>query len=280
MSYQLGAAVANTTHKTYVNLRLGRIAETSKEEKPDFEPTSITKKDGTKSHFFAKQYSEIIGYITKIDWHVSTFKDGSNDGGGWNVDIDTGDQIFCLSVKKADRPFFRFCSVLCGVNFDEPVRFAGYKFQEGGQDKKVLCLYQYGVEGALQPVFAEKWVNQLLRKKIVEKVELTDDDKNHLVFDDKGKMLKTMVYDEIEGTFTEGYPYITQSDDGKWNLSVWAKFLDTKVREIVIPAIAEANDRRKPIDHFSDDADFEYAGEAEEPPMLTSKNVSDDDIPF
>ena len=277
MGYTLGASVADTTRKTYVNLRTGRIAQTSKEPLDGFEPAFTTKKDGTKTHFFAKEYKEIIGYITALNWHVSTFPDGSTDGGAWNVDIDTGSEIFCLSVKKTDRPFLRFCSVLCGINFDEPVRFAGYKFLEGGHDKKVLCLYQFGTEGAMQPIFQEKWLSQTLKDKIRGKEELNENDQKNLAFSDDGTILKPMVFDEMEGTFSEGYPYIVQSSDLKWDLGIWTKFLDAKVKEIVLPMIAEANAKRNPI---------EMNGEpyVDEPEMSGvpewQKPVDDDDIPF
>jgi hypothetical protein len=94
---ELGAAEARASNAKFVNLRIGKIAQTSKDPQVGFSPAKTVNKSGTENHFFAKPYDHITGYIDEIRWHEHTLKDGTVLT-GWNVAINTGKDLYILSV--------------------------------------------------------------------------------------------------------------------------------------------------------------------------------------
>jgi hypothetical protein len=273
---QLGIKESTDTNRIYLNLRIGKIAQTSKDEKPGFKPVFTTNKSGARFDFFAKSYDELTGYVKAIDWHKSEFSDGGTSQ-GWNIAIDTGAGEYVLYLADKDRPFHRVMSVLGRVDFAQPVKFIGFS----GKGGKVLLLYQSEGEGAkpVQPKWQEKWLSKLLRQKVKEKIELTDKERESLAYDDAGKILGVMKYDEIEETFTDGFPYIVQGEDDKWDFSIWTKYLMDKMRSEVIPAVNAATENR--VELFIDsrnaenDSDDDYLPDSHYQP-----SEPDSDVPF
>lgn len=276
---ELGVKEATASNRIYLKLRTGKIGQDSKEPKPGFKPAYTVNKSGVRTDFYVKEYDEIRGYITDLQWHEYNL-DGGGKIEGWNVTIHTGKQEFVLQVGSKDRPFDRFMSCLLNANFDDPFRFRAWMGDRG----KFLVLDQG--EGNLQPAVPTKFLSQELLRRIKAKETLTDDDKRNVAYDEKGKMIGAMKYDSLTGEFEEGFPYITQNaSDQSWNFAVYTAYLKQRVLDDVVPKVKAASERRGPL---STETDIEYdddsgpigdpfAPEGYEPPAV---NDPPDDIPF
>jgi hypothetical protein len=262
---ELGAAEARQSNAKFVNLRVGKIAQTSNDPLPGYSPAKTVNKSGTENHFFAKPYDAITGYVDEIRWHTYTLKDGT-ELTGWNVAINTGKELFILSVSSNDRPFDGFMNSLCNVDFTQPVKFQGFmgesKDAQGkktGKKQKVFLMYQ--TEGDpkdfVKGKYEMKWLSQLLVKKLKEKIELTDDEKRNIAYLPDGK---------IDGE----YPYIKEKLDGKWNFDNWREFLMGEMYTNVIPSVEIAKSER---------GEISYTSEAPAEPIIVEEDSSDD-IPF
>lgn len=262
MSEQPGFEERRNQNYRYVNLRVGNIAETSKEQYEGFSPAKTKNKAGDEFYFFARRYTFITGYVNEISWHTHEFQDGAKVQ-GWNILISTGEQDFMLYVDKKDRPYSRLMSVLLNVNFDEPMRFNGFmgKSQANSKPQKVLLIYQGG-EKPVQPKYAEKWVSLHLQNKIKEKLELTQDDLNHLSLD-------------AEGNPDWKYPHIIQNRDETWNFQNWENFLIEQMDTLVIPDVKMAAQKRKSTPAFSGSEEY-----VEDETPASAPFNDDDDIPF
>jgi hypothetical protein len=265
---ELGAAEARQSNAKFVNLRIGKIAQTSNEPQVGYSPAKTVNKSGTENHFFAKPYDSIVGYIDDIRWHTYTLKDGT-ELTGWNVAINTGKDLFILGVSSNDRPFDGFMNSLCNVDFTQPVKFQGFigesKDAQGkktGKKQKVLLLYQ--TEGNpkdfVKGKHEMKWLSQLLVKKLKEKVELTEDEKRNIAYLDNGK---------IDGD----YPYVKETLGGKWNFDNWREFLMGEMYSYVIPAVGIAKEDR---------GDISFTGEPDETveTIVVAEDDDSDSIPF
>jgi hypothetical protein len=261
---ELGAAEARASNAKFVNLRIGKIAQTSKDPQVGFSPAKTVNKSGTENHFFAKPYDHITGYIDEIRWHEHTLKDGTVLT-GWNVAINTGKDLYILSVSSNDRPFDGFMNSLRNVDFTQPVKFQGFigeqKDANGkgtGKKQKVLLMYQSdeGPKAFVKGKYEMKWLSQLLVKKLKEKIELTEDEKKNIAYLPDGK---------IDGE----YPYIKEKLDGKWNFDNWREFLMGEMYSEVIPSVDIAKHAR---------GDVEFPGEAAD--TITIVEDDESDIPF
>jgi hypothetical protein len=257
MALELGAKESSGSNRIYVGLRIGKIAQTLKEPREGFHPAKTVNKAGKETHFFAKAYDELVGYVTGLRWKTSELTDGTVLT-GWDVTIDTGDQEFVLHVSSNDRPYQRFMSCLLNVDFSRPVKFVGFMGHNNGKSQKVLLLTQSDKEKDwVQPKYQERWLSQDIVKKLKEKLPLTEQDQRNVAYLSDGK---------IDGN----YPYIKQLSDGKWSADNWNEFLFEKMNEEVLPAIEEANSHRGSKSIAVGQSDGYVAVEEEE----------DSDIPF
>jgi hypothetical protein len=262
---ELGAAEARASNAKFVNLRIGKIAQTSKEPQVGYSPAKTVNKSGTENHFYAKPYDFIAGYVDEIRWHTYTLPDGT-DLTGWNIAINTGKDLFILSVSSNDRPFDGLMNSLCNVDFTQPVKFQGFigeqKDANGkgtGKKQKVLLMYQTdgGPKDFVKGKYDMKWLSQLLVKKLKEKIELTENEKKNIAYLPDGK---------IDGE----YPYIKEKLDGKWNFDNWREFLMGEMYTHVIPAVEIAKEERGDT----------YTGEQSEPIAVVEDDDDESSIPF
>lgn len=228
MAIQLGATETQKSNVTYVNLRVGKISENNKEQKPGYIPLKTTNKDGTVNHFFGKEYDAIAGYITEINWRTRTLENGTRIN-GWDIKIDTTEKVFVLNVGDKDRPFHRLMSVLCSVNFNEPVKFVGFLGGDKKQDKVLLLYQDWYEEGKkpLQPKYPEKWLSAVVKQKLNEKIELTEKERERVMYKPDGKP-------------DASYPYIREKTNGGWSFEAWEEFLHEKMQD-VLKAVENAN---------------------------------------
>lgn len=265
---QLGVQEARESNGVFVNLRIGKIAQTSKEFREGFIPAETTNKSGTKNNFYAKAYDSITGYVDEIKWHTHELPDGTVLK-SWNITINTGaEEPFILSVGQNDRPFTRLMNVLCNIKFDEPVRFVGFMDRSTpARPQKVLCLYQGG-EKPVQPLHRERWLSQQIVKKLKEKIELTEQEAANVVYLENGK---------IDGDF----PYIKQGRDDKWSFDAWTDFLMERMYEDVIPAVEVAKENRGEIAFTGNGPSFDDIAELASGDEFSGATPTDDsDIPF
>lgn len=278
---ELGAAEARHSNAKFLDLRIGKIAQTSKEQREGFSPATTKNKSGTEHHFFAKPYDSITGYIDDIRWHTHTLQDGTVLT-GWNIAINTGNDLYILGVSSNDRPFDGLMNSLCNVDFTQPVKFQGFwgeqknsQGQKTGKKQKVLLMYQ--TEGDpkafVKGKYEMKWLSQLLVKKLKEKIEISEDEKRNLAYKPDGK---------IDGD----YPYIKEKLDGKWNFDNWREFLMGEMYTYVIPAVEIAKSDRGEISTgtiiVEDDDDLAIGGryDAQAPGFNPSEEDDDSQIPF
>lgn len=266
-----GAAEAEASNRIFVNLRIGKIAETSNTERAGFVPVKTKNKAGTEFHFFARPYDHITGYVTDVRWHVHTLADGTVLT-GWNITIDTGEQgVFVLGLRSKDRPYQRVMSTLVNVDFERPVRFVGFmgKNKTTQQEQKVLLITQeMGPDKPiwLQPATQEKWLSRMIIQKLKNGVALNDAEEKNVSRDKEGK-------------FNKNYPYIVEGMDGKWAFNVWNDFLHEQVNECVIPNVKAANESRGYAPQIDEDRQFTGAPIPDESPAGVTI-PTDDDIPF
>ncbi len=265
----LGAEEAKGEGRIFVNLRIGKIAQTSNEPREGFKPASTKNKDGSVNNFFAKSYEKITGYVTDIRWHTHTLRDGTVLA-GWNITIDTTNEVFVLGVNKNDRPYQRVMNTLLNVDFERPVMFVGFM----GKDKqdrpqKVLLLSQELGENKkpcwLQAYHEEKWLSRIIIDKLKQGVGLTEQEERQVSRDQNGN-------------FSKEYPYIVQGADGKWSWDVWNNFLYEQMTDRVIPEVERIASERGAI--ARDSAVDDLPAEEFSGPMSGPGPAYDDDIPF
>lgn len=249
---ELGADLRTLNRRIYVSLRSGRICETSDKELPGYVKRVNYGMNDTPYPFYAKEYDSITGFITDVRWHEHTLDNG-NKVTGWKATINTTKEVFVLTISATDRPFTRFMGTLRAVEFAKPVLLKAFKTRNKttGRDEKFLLLSQEkNVDGTfiwLKEPERARWLNRELidrckaaaAKKIAP--ELTEEERDLLCWNE-------------DGTINWQYPYITQKTDGKWSFDNWTEHLHECMRNEVIPAIAEANTVRGPIE-------IEYAPE-------------------
>jgi hypothetical protein len=255
----LGAAEARTSNVKYVNIRIGKIAQTANEQLPEYVPAKTVNASGVENHFFARPFDNITGYVDDIRWREHTLTNGTVLT-GWNISINTGTETFVLEVGSLDRPFESTMNSLCSVDFTKPVRFVGFMGTNKDKSKKqkVLLLTQSGEEKDwVHGKYEMKFLSQLIIKKLKEKVPLTDDEKRNVAYLPDGK---------VDGE----YPYIKEKLDGKWSFEAWREFLMGEMYTHVIPAVEIAKDER---------GDITFSGPASaEPVVVVEEDPSD--FPF
>lgn len=255
MSLPLGATeTRDTTNRIYLNLRTGKLSETSKEEKPGFREFTTENVSGQKYHFFAKTYDDLTAYIKKISWHEFEFE--SKKIVGWNIELDCQDgKEWVLQLNSGDRPYQQIMQILPNVNFAQPVRIVAFmgKDQKTKKDQKVFLLTQNLDKTAkewVKPAYRQRWLSTLLMDKIKQNqdakkagkplIELTEMEMGNLDIGDDGKV-------------NWEYPYIKQKRDGTWSFDAWTDFLIDKMNDEVIPAVDAAADART-------DSELEFTG--------------------
>ncbi len=269
---QLGAEESTGLNRTYVNLRIGKIAQTSNTQLAGFVPAQTKNKAGQITSFYARPYDKITGYVTDIRWHTHTLADGTVLT-GWNITIDTTKEVFVLGLGSKDRPFERVMNTLINVDFDKPVMFVGFmgKGKNGGAGQKVLLLSQeIGADGKpvwLQPAMGEKWLSRMIIDKLKQKVPLTEHEERNV-----SRM--------ADGSFNKDYPYIVQNVDESWSLDTYRNFLHEQMKDIVIPNVQAANNARGPLSSSGSAATIAPDVALEEETAPTPATAYDDDIPF
>lgn len=263
---ELGAQESQGLNRMFVNLRIGKIAQTSNTQFDGFVPAQTKNKSGDITSFFAKPYDKITGYVTDIRWHTHKLADGTVLK-SWNITIDTTEQVFVLGVSAKDRPFQRAMNTFLNIDFNNPVRFVGFMGEYEGKPQKVLLMYQGG-EKPVQPMYQERWLSRLIINKLKEGAELTEKEE---------KNVKRM----SGGKFDKDYPYIVENADGGWSLDAWNNFLFNKIHDEVIPNVQAANERRgtSPA-NGSEEAKEAAAIAGDEFAGPRSAAANDDDIPF
>lgn len=274
--------------RTFVNLRVGTIAETNKSQLPGMVPLKTKNASGTESHFFGTLYADLTGFVTNLQWHSHTFQ-GGGEQMGWNVTIDTPDRVFVLFVGAMDRSYDHLMSCLLNVEFDRLVMFRGFETEwpeNSGKMQKNLLLSQdlheteTDKQGNPKPIwiqgaYQQKWMSLILRDKLKNGEALDERDRKNVHFD-------------VDGNPDNTYPYILQRATGKWSFDAWEDFLVQKMKSDVIPAIEEANERRGPNPFGEQDHTPEYSGgpveRAEAAAIAGHEPVAavppEDDIPF
>ncbi len=266
---QLGAEESHGANRIYVDLRIGKIAQTSKESLPGYVPAQTKNKDGSINNFYAKAYGQITGYVTDIRWHVHTLPDGTKLS-SWQITIDTTKEVFVLKVGSNDRPFERTMNCLLNVDFTRPVRFVGFmgKNRKTNKPQKMLMLSQeMGADGKpvwIQPAMDEKWLSRLVINKLKEGIELTPEEE---------KRVSRMA----DGKFNKEYPYIIEKSDGSWSLDMWTEFLFDQMNEQVIPNVKAAAEQRGSFTPAGEDVPMDSV--PDEAPEMTGP-PDDDDIPW
>lgn len=263
-----GAEVREGAGRIYVNLRAGEIAQTQSGPADGFVAKTNRNASGTEYHFFAKPYHHITGIVTDIRWHSYEFQTGGSST-GWNVTIETPDEVFVLFVASGDPLLYGdFMNRMLSVDFTKLVYFRCYTNKAGY--KNLIISQEMDDEGKpiwVEPLYQTRWMSLTLKEKIRSGVELDDKDKQNVKFDDQGKP-------------DNSYPYILQKQDGKWSWDRWHDFLITLMKDEVLPHVKSAADARG-NGHTAE----EYSGpqgDAYEPEQSAPVGAvpPDDDIPF
>lgn len=269
--FEPGVEESQASNRIFVNLRIGKIAQTSNTEREGFVPAQTKNQAGEVKHFFAKTYDHITGYVTDVRWHTHTLQNGTVLN-GWNITIDSGDAgVFVLGVSSKDRPYQRVMSTLVAVDFERPVRFIGFMGQnkKTQQPQKVLLLTQeMGADKKpiwLQPVSEEKWLSRSIINKLKGGVELTDAEERNVSRDKDGK-------------FNKDYPYIVENVDGSWSFDQWNNFLHEQIYEFVIPNVQAANNARGLAEPATSETSLPM--EVAETGPTSGSIPPEDDIPF
>lgn len=268
----LGAPDSVQSNRIFVNLRTGKIAQTSNTQLPGFKSATTKNKDNTFNHFYAKEKDHVTGYVTEIRWHTHKLPDGTMLT-GWNVTINTTEEVYVLHIGSNDRPFHRFMACCLNVDFEQPVMFLAFmgKNKEDKPQKVLLLSQEFGADNKpiwIKPALEEKWLSRVIIDKLKEKSPLTDYDERN-------------VSRNPDGTFNKDYPYIHQKVDGKWSFDTWDDHLQEAMRNIVIPNVEAADKKRGLISTLSAasaDVPDEYTGPPAE--STAAPYGPDDDIPF
>lgn len=264
MSGALGATERRTSNLIWVNLRLGDIAQTSKEPKPGFEPAETRNKSGEVHKFYAKRYDSITAYIKDIRWRTSEVNGATLNG--WEIFLDTTKEVYVLYVGSKDHPFQRMMNTLLNVDFTRPVKISG--FMGGGQDgrpkRKVLTISQGGER--VMPKYTERWLSRIIADKIKKGVELTEQEANSVALTPDGQIDRNV-------------PHIKQNSDGTWSFDDWNDFLFEQIQDEVIPKAQAAAQERGDDAVVQSDEEVSIGSESSLPSFPPS-NAMDDGIPF
>lgn len=290
MGEKIGIEEAKSNNVKYLTLRTGKICETYREydesrQKDGFVPAQTKNKAGEITEFFAKNYDKLTGYVDNIKKASRDLPSGATIT-SYNIRINIGEDVkYILSVGTQERPYHRMLSVLGNINFNEPVRFQAFMDKrDPNNEQKVLLMYQGG-DKPVQPKYRERWLSQLIAKKIKDGIELTEEELSKLFLDKKGKP-------------SLDYPYIKQKKDLKWSFDDWGEYIEEKVEEEVIPAVKAAAEERGDFKLQSntvnssqvnsnddldedgvDDVDFDY-GDNKKAKVATAGIDDKDDIPW
>jgi len=265
-NYKLGATETRESNRVYLNLRTGKLSETSKEDKPGFKPFTTKNASGQEYHFFAKTYDDLTAYIKDVQWHEFEYE--GKKIVGWNIILDTFDKEYCLQINSSDRPYQTIMSVLPNVDFTKPVRVVAFLGKSSaGKPQKVLLFTQNLLLDTREWVKAKyepKWLSRLLANKVKEGVPLSDDEERNVAFLPDGKPDKD-------------FPYIREKSDGTWSFDAWTDFLLDKMHSEVIPAVKAATENRTaPEREYSGTDDFDND-------FISAGSLGgndDDEIPF
>lgn len=266
---ELGARESQSSGKIFVNIRAGKIAQTSKTEVEGFQLCQTKNAADTVYTFYAKPYDNITGYVNDIRWHTHKLPDGTVLA-GWNIEIETGEETFVLGIGNNERPFARLMNCLLNVDFELPVMFVGFmgENKKTKRPQKMLLLSQElgenGKPAWIQPLIEEKWLSRMVIDKLKQGIELSPDEEKN-------------VHRTPDGKFSKSYPYITQKVDLKWSFDTWEEFLIEQMNDTVIPKVQAAAEKRgnrvpPPIVPEIDIPGDEFSGPA--------SGADDDDIPF
>lgn len=224
-----GATETRESSRVYLNLRTGKLSETSKEEKPGFKPFTTKNASGTEYHFFAKTYDDMTCYIKDVQWHEFEFE--GKKIVGWNIVLDTGEKEYVLQINSSDRPYQTVMQILPNIDFEKPVRVVAFMGKSSaGKAQKVLLFTQNMDRTAkdwVKSKFEAKWLSRLLANKVKEGVPLTDDERRNVAYGADGKPDNT-------------FPYIREKSDGTWSFDAWTEFLKEKFETETIPRIKAA----------------------------------------
>ncbi|MGE3953528.1 MAG: hypothetical protein AB7F88_19765 [Pyrinomonadaceae bacterium] len=269
-----GAEESSSVHRIFVNLRAGKIGQTSDKPIEGYREFTNVNKAGQEFKFYAKTYDHLTGFVDDIRWHTHKLQDGTVLS-GWNITIDTGAQgTFVLGVSTKDRPFQQLMNCLVNVDFGRTVRFVGFwgKNQFNDRPQKVLLLSQ-GLDPAtkkpiwVQPAHEQKWLSRLLIQKLKEGVPLTEQEERNV----------SRMHD---GKFNKEYPYIVQNADESWSFDTWNNFLHEQMDELVIPACKFAYDERANGSRLESAAGIDESDLPDFAGPTPAAPASDDDIPF
>lgn len=270
-SLPLGAEEAAPSNRIYVNLRIGQIAQTSNKPLPGFYPAHTTNKDGTVNNFFAKRYNKITGHIDHLQFRTRTLPDGTSLS-GWNVYINDGKNVFVLEVGANSRPYQRFMNCMLNVDFSRTVMFVGFNGKDKNDRPQKVLLLSQSIDPEtkkpvwIKPVFEERWLTRAVAIKLRDGIELTEDERRRVEFDETGNPKRD-------------YPYIREKNDGKWSMDVWTEFLFDQMESHVLPLCKAAADERGTQ---MNDADADLPTDGDDIPEYSGGPAAqdDDDIPF
>lgn len=288
IEFEPGAEESKGRNWIFVNLRAGKIGQTSNVRVEGYEQRENVLPNGTKSIFYAKTLDHLTGYVKDIYWHTHTLDDGTKLS-GWKIVVDAGAEkgVFVLSIGSTERAFNEAMNLLANVDFTRVVRFRGFwgTDRQTGKTRKVFLVTQ-GIDPLthkpvwVQPAFKQRWLSRLTadkirdgrydlpeaeRKKAGAKIELSEEERANIAWAD--------------GKFDASYPYIRQNIDDSWSFDTWTNFLHEQMTVKVIPAVQaaaqEREDRMPPAIDQTEDVpgdEVQYTGEP--------APAYDDDIPF
>lgn len=267
-----GVGESQVNNRIFVNLRAGKIGQTSNEPREGYVEHKSYNKSGKEYTFYAKTLDHLTGYVNDIKWHVHTLTDGTKLS-GWNITVDTGESgVYVLGIGTMERAFQHVMNCFVNVDFSKAVRFIGFwgRNQFTNQPQKVFLLTQGLDPQTNKPVWVkpgteQKWLSRLIIKKLKEGIDLSEQEERNV----------SRMHD---GKFNKDFPYIVENMDGSWSFDVWNNFLMEQMNEVVIPNMqiaAEARNHRVPPPIVPDE---DIPGDVAAPPAHTK--LSDDDIPF
>lgn len=277
----LGAEEASGGNRIYVNLRLGRIAQTSNEQLPGFEPASTTNLDGSVNHFFAKTYHHITGFVDDIQWRSHELPNKTMLT-GWNVTVRTDNEVYVLGIGSKERPYQPLMATLINVDFSRPVMFVGFmgsktkkegdQWVKTGEKHKMLLLAQEinpenGKPLWLKPAYEPKFLTRLIINKLKEGVELSE-------FEERS------VSRMADGKFNKEYPYVVEEEDqseGKYDWRAYNRFLKSLMDNEIIPEVKRCAAVRVNTAPPAIMPDVDIPTQYSDPEPAA---YSDDDIPF
>jgi hypothetical protein len=284
-SVNFGATETRESNRVYINLRTGKLSETSKEQKSGFKPFTTKNASGQEYHFFAKTYDDLTCYIKDVVWHEFEYE--GKKIVGWNVVLDTGEKEYVLQINSNDRPYQTIMSVLPNVDFSCPVRVVAFMGKSSaGKNQKVLLFTQNMDKTAkewVKPKYEAKWMSRLLSGKLKDIVSLKDDG----AIQEALGMLHENEYRNValdaDGMPDPNFPYIREKSDGTWSMDAWTEFLKERFETETIPEIKAAANIRGVWFQKKETAEngAVLSDDYEDLPDFSgSETATDDDIPF